>query len=104
MDAQALYVLLGQLTAAMPDFRARGAATTAMLQWVGKVHALLGTMPNGHLHTTALSSYTLYLPMGDDLLKGTAATGIAMVLYRALAEAERAAPTAAQGAFIPAGS
>ena len=42
--------------------------------------------------------------MGDDLLKGTAATGIAMVLYRALAEAELAAPTAAQGAFIPAGS
>ena len=56
MDAQALYVQLGQLTAAMPDFRARGAATTAMLQWVGKVRALLGTMPNGHLHTTALSS------------------------------------------------
>ena len=103
MDPQSLYVQLGHLIAEMPDLRISGPLSTPTIQWLGKAHALLGKTRNDIIHTVELKSHTNALQLQGPARSG-AAVSIALILYRALAEAELDAPAATQGAFIPARS
>lgn len=103
MDAQDLYLSLGQLLANVPEFLTRTIPSTPTSEahiFMARAYAL--TAEAGLLADAVeisathklLSQYTpsFYLP------------GILTILHRALAVAELRAPAAARGSFIPAGS
>jgi hypothetical protein len=103
MDAEALYLQLGQLVADMPDLRASAPLPPETLRWLGRVSHLVTATSDG-------------VPSGDSVIFDTAsnflggvsressAQQIEAIVYRALAKAEANAPAAARGAFIPAGA
>lgn len=104
MDAQALYVSLGQLIAGMPPGLADGNLTTEMQHWLGQAHALVGEAKLDEDAAFIKRATSSLVDYHDDGARRTLVIKIGAALYRALAMAELAAPVTAQGAFIPAGN
>jgi hypothetical protein len=101
IDPEALYFQLGHLIVSMPDLAAPGALPASTRQWLGRAYALVnetGQVPD----TFSLDHHIKKLENPD--WRGATVGPIANILYRALAIAELRAPTAVQGAFIPAGN
>jgi hypothetical protein len=100
LDAQALYVQLGRLLESMPDLMENYDSPSA-IQWLARAHALVreaGFEKEAETITSRASSFTNPYSRKDSIYH------ISSILYRVLAIAELQAPTAAQGAFIPAGN
>src|SRR5689334_2086615 len=100
-DPQALYVELGHLIASMPDLTVAGEIPITTRQWLGRACALV--KETGDIAETYSLDHHIKNLETPQWRKATVGP-ILNILYRALAVAEMKAPTAAQGAFIPAGS
>ncbi len=98
LSPEALYVQLGQLIAEMPDLAKPLGQDGG--RWLGRAAILVDAVGDG--------IDPINFRIAADHLAGygreTHAQKIETILYRALAKAELAAPTSAQGAFIPAGA
>lgn len=95
MDAESLYLQLGQLIAEMPEIAGR-VPTPKIQRWLGRAaylvtEAAVGTDP--HLFTLATSGLT-------GTLRFEHAQTIVAIVYRALAFAEAKAPSSARGGFV----
>lgn len=99
IDPEALYQQLGHLLAATPNFENGEWSTPEGQQWLGRAFALV-KMVGDPLDVASIKVASNNL--GNAIHKANAQTIVA-VLYRALATAELAAPSAAQGSFIPVG-
>ena len=100
MDPQALYVQLGRLIETMPDLKAIQRPIET-IQWLGRAHALVKAAGDA-ADIVRLKAEIDHLD--SDIFRDSAADGIVLVLYRALASAELSAPASDQGSFIPAGN
>jgi hypothetical protein len=101
---ESLYLQLGYViaeTPALPD--EGGYLPPSFLQWLGKVHALVSAVGDA-MDMVELRAAANDLQTGFSIYRFEDMQKIAAVLYRALAIAELKAPTAVQGAFIPAGN
>jgi len=103
MDAQALYLQLGRMVEAMPNFTAPGEPTAETLRWVGRAFALISALGRAD-DEIAFAKASKSLASTNMLKYDYAVKEISVILYRALALAELQAPASAQGAFIPAGN
>jgi hypothetical protein len=100
LDPESLYRQLGQLVADTPDSLAGpGPITPDMLRWLGRASALVAESGEA----TDRIGFNVAAD-GLLLLREQNAHRIVTILHRALARAERNAPAAAQGAFIPVGA
>ena len=97
-DAQALYTQLGRLVETMPDLH-RSSPDAASAKWLGQAYALVAQVSVLEAKDLAGLSHKLSTPN-----RFSAAGGIQLIIYRALALAEAEAPHSSQGAFIPAGN
>lgn len=103
-DWEALYHQLGQIISDEPKIPSGGErGSSEVLRWLGRAEALIEEVSGvvdhykfGNLRTTLL---TATLTDGESQMRH-----IRGLLYGALAKAEINAPTAAKGAFIPAGN
>jgi hypothetical protein len=99
-DPAARYHQLGSLVATIPDFTTDAWKSSDGQRWLGRVAALVEAERD--------PMETATLRVASDGLGGVLhhenVQKIIAVLHRALARAERAAPVAAQGAFIPVGA
>lgn len=99
LSPEALYLLLGQLVAEMPDLQI-APITPDVNQWLGRAAALVsetGNIADSIAVNVAANNLT-------GVLRETNAQTIAAIVHRALAIAEMKAPAGAKGAFIAAGS
>jgi hypothetical protein len=100
MDAESLYIQLGQLVAEMPNLSGPGPITPEINRWLGRAAQLV-------LETNNYAEYSIF-NLSSNALDGAAramsAQTIAATLYRALAFAEANAPTASRGGFIGPGA
>lgn len=101
---EALYHQLGQIISEepkMPSGNDRG--STEILRWLGRAEALIeqvsGIVDHSKFRTLRSSMLTAILTDAETQMRH-----IRSLLYTALAKAELSAPTAAKGAFIPAGN
>ena len=96
MDWEALYNELGTLSKTVPDLAAPNYSEETMV-WTGRLRAAVRA-----INDISLSARLDALLLSTDVhQRDTNAEQIMMVLYQALAVAERNAPAAARGAFIP---
>jgi hypothetical protein len=99
LDPEALYVSFGNIVASMPDLAGKGPITPEINQWIGRAAALVeASCP--FIDTVQFNTAAQNL---DSAIRDQNAQTIAVILYRALARAELAAPSETQGAFIPVG-
>lgn len=107
MDPEALYRELGQLLAETPgDLAGPGPISADTHRWLGRTAALLAETVE-KLDTITMFDQIAFTSASDGLegiLQKQNAHQIVTILHRALARAERNAPAAAQGAFIPVGA
>lgn len=107
MEPESLYRELGQLVAETPrDLAGPGAISAETHRWLGRASALL-TQTMDKSDTLAMLDQISFRTASDGLegiLRQHNAHQIVAILHRALARAERNAPAAAQGAFIPVGA
>lgn len=94
IDPQSLYVQLGELIATMPDLSGDSRAT---LVWVAKAQSLLWASGNILAYNDFRSGLSS-IKLGNHT---RGAQDVFVALNVALLDAERAAPVAARGAFIP---
>ena len=107
MDPEVLYRELGLLVAAMPIDLADIAPLSAKThRWLGRGAVLLAETVNGAdaLERMDQISFNTAVDGLGSVLRIQNAHQIEAILHRALARAERNAPAAAQGAFIPVGA
>jgi hypothetical protein len=104
MDPQALYTQLGVLVQTMPNLATEDPFPPDTLKWLGDADALVSELGD----TVLVAQLRAVLEGGvvqDDLFyRASFAKKVELYVYRALAIAEKRAPAAAQGAFIPAGN
>lgn len=104
MEKEAVYRHLSALAADQPDLMERhenAGVSEEQARWVGKLHAVL--VAGGYNSEAA----TVQVANGMLGMLGARAQTVARIrtsLHQALAAAELAAPTTAQGAFIPVGA
>src|SRR5262245_6732296 len=101
MDPQALYTQLGVLVQTMPNLAASGTYPPETMKWLGEADALVSELGDIGLMADLRTAIATGLP--HTLYRAYYADQVALLMYRALAIAEKRAPAAAQGAFIPAG-
>ena len=103
MDPESLYVQLGQLVAEMPNFGGTGRIPPEANQWLGRAASLVAVTGNvvDHASITAASNA---LTSSEGSYREYWAQTIRATVYRALADAEAKAPTAARGGFIGIGA
>jgi hypothetical protein len=97
MEAEALYVQLGQLVAEMPAIRPGAPITPEINRWLGRAAVLVTEVGNGIdpvSFTTAANGLNLML------MRENYAQEISAIVFRALGFAEAKAPTSARGGFI----
>ncbi|MBB6227787.1 hypothetical protein [Polymorphobacter multimanifer] len=103
-SGEALYYQLGQIIAVEPEVptgNERG--SSEVLRWLGQAQHLIETV-------SGIVDHNRFCSMRSTMLSATAISAevqmrhIRGLLYSALAKAEMIAPTAARGAFIPAGN
>lgn len=98
-DPETLYRQLGRLIETMPNL-AQYPVPPDVHAWVGRAYALVQEVGN-KMNAGLLSIATSNL---GTTASQRGANDITAIVYRALAIAERKAPTAAAGAFIPVGN
>lgn len=104
MDAETLYMQLGQLVAEMPDLRGTERLSADAQRWLGRAALLVDC---AHERDPANADGSLFRLAAGQLvgvLRDINAHQIEVILYRALATAEAKAPATARGSFIPAGA
>lgn len=100
IDAESLYIQLGQLVAEMPQLGGNGSITPEINRWLGRACHLVraaGSTYDGVAITSASDNLNTFL-------RDQNAQAIASIVYRALAMAEAKAPIAARGGFVGAGA
>jgi len=98
-DPETLYRQLGRLIETMPNLD-QYPLTQELHAWVGRAYALVKEVDNG-IDAIILTTATNNL---GTTARYHAAKEITAIVYRALSVAERRAPTAAAGSFIPVGN
>jgi hypothetical protein len=101
IDPEALYVQLGRLVEAMPNFLEPLPLPRSTEEWLGRVGALIAASGD-ILDQAEFNAYTASL--SNSSMQLSASQDVTRVVYRALAKAELKAPAAIQGSFIPAGN
>ncbi len=100
IEPEALYHQLGHLVATVPDLSYGQCDTTEVHQWLARVCALVDASGDpidaGFLRNACDG-------LDGGVLHDSNVHRIITIVYRALARAELAAPTSAQGTYIPAG-
>jgi hypothetical protein len=99
IDPEALYVQLGTLVQTMPEL-SRHPLSVATKQWLGRAYALVEAIGDEY---DAGSFKAESSNLKSEISRHNAAFEIEIIIHRALARAELAAPASAQGAFIPIG-
>lgn len=100
IDAESLYLQLGQLVAEMPELGAPGPVSPEVFRWLGQAVYLVDC-------TGDFADVASIKAASDGLagqLRETNARKIVAAVYRALARAEGLAPASAKGGFVSAGS
>lgn len=101
IDYQRFYVQIGRLLEAPPDMSSYDALKApAVLQWVGRAHALAGAI-DPVIEAPAIRSAMDRFPSA---LWQSAVRELFASLYRLLARCELASPAAAAGSFLPVGN
>lgn len=104
MDAQALYLQLGQLVSELPtDLSGPGRVSTETHVWLGRAAALIEEQ-QGYPASADKISFRLAVDGLHGPLQPSNAHTIISILHRALARAEKYAPPGARGAFITVGA
>lgn len=98
-----LYRLLGRLIETMPDLKTRDLTSHEVNQWLGRAYALV--KETGELSDLVTLKHQIS-NLGSDfpLARNSAVLTIHLIMYRALAIAELAAPAGSDGTFIPVGN
>jgi len=99
MDAATYYQLLGRLIEEMPIIPDAGPIPAPVMQWLGRADALIAHAKASNIRADWSSTQSFF---GSH--RGWAIQQFQLILYRALAEAELAAPASSRGSFIPAAS
>lgn len=99
MNAEALYLQLGQLVASVPDLLA-GPITNDTNQWLGRASALVEAVGN----LADITAFNVSAQNLNGALRASNAQTISVIVQRALAKAEMNAPASVKGAFVAAGS
>jgi len=102
MEAEERYAHLKELAANIPDFgnRARANNDPKVLEWLGRLHALLDNRAFGIAAIqVSVSSDSLGTALHDGNVQS-----IVNSLYRAIAKVELSLPQSSRGTFIPAGN
>lgn len=99
IDPEALYQQLGHIVATAPDLTNGGWATTEGRLWLGRAAALVEAV--GNYADTAM--FNIAAGSLGGVARAQYAHEIMVILNRALAKAELAAPASARGSFLPAG-
>ena len=104
IDAETLYLQLGQLVASIPDLKVQEPYPLGTTQWLARAYALVSA--TGEIADAfALKQASDYASMVQDKLhRDPRAKQITSIVHRALAVAELSAPADVQGAFLPANS
>jgi hypothetical protein len=98
-DPESLYLQLGQLVTEMPDL-SRGAITAEMNRWLGRAaHLVKETGALADAMNLSLSANNL-----DSSIRDSHVQTIKAIVFRALAQAEANAPSAARGGFVGVGA
>lgn len=95
-----LYRRIGRIIEDCPSFQGIADLSAEQLTWLGRAEALIAATGNS-LFTSEFAAARGMLP--HSTMRQAGFQSLMMALYRALAEAELAAPPGAQGAFIPVG-
>src|SRR4051794_14378983 len=103
MDAETLYFQLRQLVATTPKFDNTNAVAAEDRLWLGRAAVLIPlAIPTG-VDALKFSSACDSIGNGSEVMHPLHVATLLSVLNRALAQAEMAAPAAAQGQFVGAG-
>jgi hypothetical protein len=100
VDAEALYVQLGQLISEMPILGGTGPITPEINRWLGRAAQLVKATGNAY----DIAGITVASDGLTSVLREQNAQQITAVVFRALAFAETNAPTAARGGFVGVGA
>lgn len=101
LTPESLYMRLGDLIRSMPDLLDEPGENPDTISWLARAYALVAASGASN-DAQLMKMHTNYLLNDRD--PETRHLAIRMILHRALAIAELNAPTAIQGAFIPAGN
>jgi hypothetical protein len=104
MDAETLYVQLGQLVAEMPDLRGTGPLNADAQRWLGRAAHLVECTCIEDPANPDMSLFRLAAGGLMGITRDDNVHRIEVIVYRALATAESKAPASARGSFIPAGA
>jgi hypothetical protein len=104
LDAETLYVHLGQLVATIPDLKIPGEYPVETLMWLARASALISQVGDAIEMAKLNVASDLIAQHEDLLLREPYAAQITNVVYRALAVVELSAPPGIRGTFVPAGS
>ena len=100
MDAESLYLQLGQLVAEMPNLGGSAPITADINRWLGRAAMLVRETGNiTDVAGLSVASDNLNSPLRDRNTQQ-----IAAIVYRALAHAEADAPAAARGSYVGIGA
>jgi hypothetical protein len=101
MDAETLYIELGRLLESMPNLKARGAIPIDAQRWLARAYALV-LASGSEEEATEIKEHSKWIM--QDVGRAESVDTVTRTMIFALAVAELKAPSAARGAFIPAGN